>query len=454
MDPNTISSTASDVPAPKRRLSKVAKEFTPTTKKTTKKVPKKPPVNVKQLEKMYMHQLGVISAVLKEENKYVFKNQFLRLEDYSNLESVRRCFDPLEFVNESSLRVEELEKSQAVVIRSKTYDDIHKAMKYGVWTSNQDNNSKLNEIYKECLKNKQRLLLFFRVVKDNLFCGVAEVISHYIEEQKFNLWWENQKYKGIFNIRWVYVKNLPLTAYNLRENSTPVYELRDGDSLNDKNKNFLLSQFKVSRYSFENSVFKFFGKFDEREDQLISNRTVLDFQFKLQKTERKERGRKRKCSLIEGRSKEELKKISEDQNEKIEEVKSNEEEESQVKKKKKRNKRRRKKKKNDDYYDDYYYDDYYYGDRYDDYYYDDYYYDDYYKRKDDKGDGKNDNKKPKRRRNRRKKDAKKESKKEDVNVEDKPKRSAQPKKYKRRKEPKKKYVVVKEEQPVINSKEQ
>lgn len=479
MDQEPVSLNPEEVSAPKRRLSKAAKEFTPKMA-PAKPQNKKPFINAKQLEKLYIQNLGFISAVMTEENKHVFKNQFLRLEDYSNLESVRRCFDPLEFVNEPCLKTEELQQSRAVIIRSKTYDDIHKAMKYGVWTSNREKNVRLNELYKECLAKKQRLLLFFRVVKDNLFCGVAEVISHYIEEQKFNLWWENQKWQGIFNIRWIFVKNLPLLRYNLVQNQRPVHELRDGDPLSGSNKDFLLAQFKTLRYSFKDSVFKFFQKFDEREDQLISNRTVLDFQFKLQKTERKERGRRRKCSLIEGRPvQEEEPPKGKEGDEKTNQ--SADSAEGEAKKPRKKRKRHRKKKsqregagkanrRRERYYDDYY-DEREYGDyddykttrprrrdeEYDDYYYDDYHYEDedygyyhrkkkkrddhyesdYYVRKDEKKDSKN---KSKKKQNKRKNSEKKSNKAEN-------KSAKQGKNNRKRfKVTKKKYVIVKETQ--------
>lgn len=498
MDDKPISSKTGDAAPQKRRLSRQAPEFLPMAPKPPKQpsaFSKKPPMNMKQISNIYMQQLGLISAALTEENKYVFKNQFLRLEEYSNLESVRRCFDPLEFVNEPNLKAEELYQSRAVVIRSKTYDDIHKAMKYGVWTSTSDKNVKLDEIYKECVANKQRLLLFFRVVKDNLFCGVAEMISPYIEEQKFNLWWENQRYRGIFNIRWIYVKNLPLMGVSLRENNMMVRDLKDGDCLGDQNKVTLLEGIRRMPYSFKNSVFKFFRKFDEREDQLISNRTVLDFEFKLQKTERKERGRRRKCSLIEGRSfkKDDQKKTENEDSRKEEETQEGEgkpdkegtgkeEKPKDLVKEKRKKKKKRKKKRNDDYdpnyredrpskrgrkrkYDEEYYDNYYYDDRsYDDDYYGDYYYDDdyYYSRKRDrhyddfdyeddryrkdrgyvrKDEAEKEKKKKPEGQKKRRRNRKKKPKPAQKEGEEKPDESQKPKK---KKETKKKYVMVKE----------
>ena len=397
---------------PKKRLSKFANEFQPSNpvKPAEKPPAKKSSFNKpsKHLDKNYFQKLQTISNEIKEEIKHTFKNRFLRLEEYSNLESVRRCFDPLGFINDNALRGDELSRSRAIVIRSRTYDDIHKALKYGVWASSADNNEFISKIYDECKKNNQRLLLFFRANKDDLFCGVAEIKSGYIEEQKFSLWWDNQKWKGIFNIRWVFVKNLNLMSLPLLQHGIPVKDLRDGEELIKINKEKLLIIFANIKYNFEESVLKFFPTFDQREDQLISNRTVLDFEFKLQKREKRERGerRKRKCSLIEGdkalrtvkeeqplkgqsaikennnegkKEESEGKLVTEEGNESTLEKQQILKEKKKLEKKKRR-KRQRQKRKNqnrnrrDSYEDDRYHEDRNYDYKDDFYYDDDYYY--------------------------------------------------------------------------------
>lgn len=303
--------------APKKpRLNRNSVSFnpsqTPKNLPNSTQKPKTEKMKLSDLKKMYIQQLKGISRDVEAETRYRFKNSFLRLEDYSNLESVRRCFDALSFANESSIKSSELVKSIAFVARSSTYDDIHKAMKYGVWSSTLERNRSLDTAFRAAREAGKRVLLFFRSVKDDVFCGVAEVVSGYIEEQKFGLWWEDDKYKGIFNIRWVFVKNVPLTGEMLRrlamtakrgEESRNVAALRDGDQLKEGEKVFLLDVFARLAYDYANSVLYYFGTFDRREDGLITSRTFLDFEFKLQKTERRQResGRgRRKCSFIEG----------------------------------------------------------------------------------------------------------------------------------------------------------
>ena len=317
----TVSSPAKPTSSPQKkpRLNRKSISFHPEPKSTqphkvsqsSKPAPSQK-VKLHDLKKMYINQLKGISRDVAAETRYRFKNSFLRLEDYSNLESVRRCFDALHFANEVGIKSSELLNSVAFVARSSTYDDIHKAMKYGVWSSTLEQNKQLHQAFNKAKLEGRRVLLFFRSVKDDMFCGVAEVVSGYIEEQKFNLWWQNDRYQGIFNIRWVFVKNVPLTPVMLQQlamtakrhqTSRNVADLRDGDRFYEGEKGFLLDVFARLPYNFANSVFYYFGTFDRREDGLISSRTFLDFEFKLQKTERRTRQRgqgKRKCSFMDG----------------------------------------------------------------------------------------------------------------------------------------------------------
>ena len=52
------------------------------------------------------------------------------------------------------------------------------------------------------------ILLFFKTKHKNMICGCAELMSDYIEEQQFDYWWERVEWKGLFNVRWLIVKNI------------------------------------------------------------------------------------------------------------------------------------------------------------------------------------------------------------------------------------------------------
>lgn len=51
------------------------------------------------------------------------------------------------------------------MLRSNNDDDIHKAVKYGIWTSTPKNNEILNKAYEECLAKNEDVYLFYSVVK-------------------------------------------------------------------------------------------------------------------------------------------------------------------------------------------------------------------------------------------------------------------------------------------------
>lgn len=156
-------------------------------------------------------------------------------------------------------------------------------MKYGIWTSTPNNNTKLDKLFKETLKEGGRIVLFFRVAVENVLCGVAELTSQYIPEQQFDFWWNKIKWNGIFNLRWLYVKNLDLNSISKKQDGRRLYELTDGSQLNKDNGFFLLDMFKHITFKYEFSILKFFVLFDQREDYLRGVRCKMDVQIKLQK---------------------------------------------------------------------------------------------------------------------------------------------------------------------------
>ena len=63
-----------------------------------------------------------------------------------------------------------------------------------------------------------------------------------------------------------------------------IYELTDCSKLTQENGYLLLEFMKVEPFIFNNSLFKYFRVFDEREDFLRNSRHKVDFKFMLKKT--------------------------------------------------------------------------------------------------------------------------------------------------------------------------
>ena len=59
--------------------------------------------------------------------------------------------------------LKQIENARVFILKSNNDDDIHKAIKYQIWTSTQATNYLLNKTYKENLKAKIPILFIFMV---------------------------------------------------------------------------------------------------------------------------------------------------------------------------------------------------------------------------------------------------------------------------------------------------
>lgn len=140
---------------------------------------------------------------IQDLSNYVFKKDFPRLGDYKNMETLRAKFESLSEVNNQAFNPDTVQNAIFFVIKSTNDDDIHKAIKYGLWTSSQKNNEILSKTWQEAQKNSQDIYLFYSVVKSGQFCGVAKMSSDFDAGQSLDHWWEELKWFGSFRIKWI-----------------------------------------------------------------------------------------------------------------------------------------------------------------------------------------------------------------------------------------------------------
>lgn len=68
-------------------------------------------------------------------------------------------------------------------IQSNSIDDVHKAMKYGIWTSAKNVNETLINAFNQKKETPDLiLLLLFKIKGQSCYVGCAELISDYIRE--------------------------------------------------------------------------------------------------------------------------------------------------------------------------------------------------------------------------------------------------------------------------------
>ncbi len=68
-----------------------------------------------------------------------------------------------------------------LIIRSANDDNVHKAIKFGIWTTTPKNKTKIEQLWQKHLKDQTEIYLFFSVVKSGMFEGVARLASDYYE---------------------------------------------------------------------------------------------------------------------------------------------------------------------------------------------------------------------------------------------------------------------------------
>ena len=110
-------------------------------------------------------------------------------------------------MNSEPISTNDKSKGRFFVMLAQCEDDIHKSLKYGIWTSNHKGNVTLNTVFLS-VKGKEPIYLFFSVIGSGMFVGVGEMISNVNFNANFNGWYPDYSNLGYFSVRWVYVKDV------------------------------------------------------------------------------------------------------------------------------------------------------------------------------------------------------------------------------------------------------
>lgn len=173
----------------------------------------------------------------------------------------------------------EYEAAKCYVIKSYSEDDVHKSIKYDVWSSTANGNKKLDAAFHDAeAKAKETgkkcpIFLFFSVNGSGQFVGVAEMIGK-VDFDKTMDFWQMDKWSGFFPVKWHIVKDLPNSQLRhiLLENNEnrPVTYTRDTQEIGLKQATEMLKIFKS--YSPKTSLLDDFDFYETREKSLQMRR--------------------------------------------------------------------------------------------------------------------------------------------------------------------------------------
>lgn len=163
----------------------------------------------------------------------------------------------------------ETKNARFFIIKSYSEDDIFRSIKYSSWTSTEHGNRRLNDAFSEQQRTgvKTPIYLLFSVNSSGHFCGVAEMMSKVDFDVETGIFVQD-KWKGRFDVRWVYVKDVPnntLRHIRLENNENkPVTNSRDTQEVHpDKAKQVLKI---VHNYKAQTSIFDDFSHYEKRQE--------------------------------------------------------------------------------------------------------------------------------------------------------------------------------------------
>ena len=145
--------------------------------------------------------LAALASSSKPQSEY-YTVPFKAAADYSDEAELRAAFPSLAHFNQK-LDPGALKNGQFFIIRSKKSDDLHKAAKYGVWTSSFFNNKK----FRECYNSGTPVYFLFTILKWNMFVGLARLVDRPDLQTEFPYWGEIGKWKGIMRIEWLLIRD-------------------------------------------------------------------------------------------------------------------------------------------------------------------------------------------------------------------------------------------------------
>ncbi|KAJ6318102.1 hypothetical protein OIU76_013613 [Salix suchowensis] len=170
------------------------------------------------------------------------------------------------------------------VIKSYSEDDVHKSIKYNVWSSTPHGNKKLHSAYEDAQKldlGRPRgcpIFLFFSVNASGQFCGVAEMVGP-VDFNRDMDFWQQDKWSGSFFVKWHIIKDIPNSSFRhiILENNEnkPVTNSRDTQEIMYRQGLEMLKMFK--NFPLKTSIFDDFVYYENRQKIMQEEKARLMF---------------------------------------------------------------------------------------------------------------------------------------------------------------------------------
>lgn len=157
-----------------------------------------------------------------------------------------------------------LEKAKFFIIKSYSEEDVYKSINNNLWCSTPSGNEKLNNAF-VAANGEYPILLLFSINGSGHFLGVCQMKSTVDFNRNFEGWDQNHKWRGSFEISWIFIKDIPNKEFRHLKNELnedkPVTNSRDTQEIPNDVGLTMLDFFE--KYENQTSILDFADYFED-----------------------------------------------------------------------------------------------------------------------------------------------------------------------------------------------
>ena len=166
--------------------------------------------------------------------------------------------------------------SQFFIIKSFSEEDVHKSIKYGVWSSSKNGNITLSNAFNITKEKGGQVFLFFSCNGSGRYVGVAKMKSDCDYNKSFDYWTQDGKWPGLFEVEWLFIKDVPFKEFKeiviiMKDGEAKqVSNARDTQEVPYEQAKIMLS--KIEKYQNSNTILEHFEFYDMRQANYEKNK--------------------------------------------------------------------------------------------------------------------------------------------------------------------------------------
>ena len=180
-------------------------------------------------------------------------------------------------INQKNAKVVETinQNCKFFVIKSFSEEDVHKSIKYNVWSSSKNGNLTLSNAFNITKEKNGSVYLFFSCNGSGRYAGIARMKTPCDETKSFELWTQDGKWPGLFDVEWLFIKDVPFKEFKniiitMKDGEIkPISNARDTQEIPFEQAKIMMQ--KIAEYQNTNTILEHFEFYDMRQENYERN---------------------------------------------------------------------------------------------------------------------------------------------------------------------------------------